>query len=57
MKIEFAPTTWQACWEILTKGKSAAAVAKQYGISENAVYIAKCRILRRLREELQGMLD
>jgi RNA polymerase sigma-70 factor, ECF subfamily len=57
MKAEFAPTTWQACWEFLTKGKSAAEVAKQFGISENAVYIAKCRTMRRLRQQLQGMFD
>ncbi len=57
MKTNFAPTTWEACWEFLTKGKSAAEVAKKYGISENAVYIAKFRIVRRLRRELQGMLD
>ena len=57
MRTDFAPTTWQACWEFLTQSKSAAEVAKRHGLSENAVYIAKCRILRRLRQELQGMLD
>ena len=31
--------------------------ATAQGITENAVYIAKCRIVRRLRQQLQGMLD
>lgn len=57
MKTDFEPTTWQACWEFLTTGKSAAEVANQFGMSENAVYIAKCRVLRCLRQELKGLLD
>lgn len=57
MRSDFAPTTWQACWEFLTQGKSAAEVANKFGLSENAVYIAKFRITRKLRQELQGMLD
>jgi hypothetical protein len=32
-------------------------VAAELGISENAVYIARSRVLRRLREELDGLLD
>ena len=27
------------------------------GLTENAVYLAKGRVLRRLRQELQGLLD
>jgi RNA polymerase sigma-70 factor (ECF subfamily) len=57
MRTDFEPTTWQACWEFLTTGKSAVEVANQFGISENAVYIAKCRVVRRLRQELRGLLD
>jgi RNA polymerase sigma-70 factor (ECF subfamily) len=47
---EFTPTTWQACWEFVVNERPATEVARQLGISENAVYIAKCRILHRLRE-------
>jgi RNA polymerase sigma-70 factor (ECF subfamily) len=57
MQAEFEPTTWKACWEFVVEGKPAAEVARQLGISENAVYIAKCRVLRRLRQELEGLLD
>jgi RNA polymerase sigma-70 factor (ECF subfamily) len=57
MRTEFEPTTWQACWECVAGGKSAAEVGALLGISENAVYIARCRVLRRLRRELVGLMD
>ncbi len=57
MQAEFAPATWQACWEFVVSGRPAEDVARQLGISVNAVYLAKSRVLRRLREELSGLLD
>ncbi len=57
MKTEFRPTTWQACWEHAVSGRSAAEVAAELGISEGAVYAAKSRVLSRLRQELEGLLD
>ena len=57
MRTDFAPPTWQACWEFLANGRSAAEVAREFGITENAVYLAKCRVLRLLRRELAGMVD
>lgn len=56
MQQEFAPTTWKACWEHIVSGKTAFEVGTELGISEGAVYVAKCRVLRRLREELKGLL-
>ncbi len=57
MRRDFQPTTWRACWEMVTSGRGAAEVAAELGISEGAVYVARCRVLRRLREELDGLLD
>jgi RNA polymerase sigma-70 factor (ECF subfamily) len=57
MQTEFQPTTWKACWEFVVAGRPAADVARQFGISENAVHLAKGRVLRRLRRELDGLLD
>lgn len=57
MQAEVEPSTWKACWEFVAEGKTAAEVAAHLGISVNAVYIAKCRVLRRLRQQLQGLLD
>jgi RNA polymerase sigma-70 factor (ECF subfamily) len=57
MQADFAPTTWKACWEFVAQGRSAAEIARELGISENAVYLAKCRVLRRLRQELAGLIE
>src|SRR5262249_40595902 len=57
MRTEFQPTTWKACWEFVVEGRPAAEVAAEFGITENAVYIAKLRVLRRLRSELEGLMD
>ena len=57
MLTEFQPTTWKACWEQVVAGKPAAVVAAELGISEGAVRAAKFRVLCRLRQELDGLLD
>jgi RNA polymerase sigma-70 factor (ECF subfamily) len=57
MQADFRPVTWKACWEFVVHGKPAAEVAAELGISVKAVYMAKFRVLRRLRQELQGLLD
>ena len=57
MRTDFEPTTWTACWQFVVGGRPAAQVAAELGISPNAVYIAKCRVLRRLRKELDGLID
>lgn len=56
MQQEFAPMTWKACWEHVVSGRTASDVGAELGMSEGAVYVAKCRVLRRLREELKGLL-
>ena len=57
MRTDFEPTTWRACWEFVVGGRPAAQVAAELGLSINAVYLAKSRVLRRLREQLDGLLD
>ncbi|MFO0978900.1 MAG: sigma-70 family RNA polymerase sigma factor [Planctomycetaceae bacterium] len=54
---EFEQVTWDACWKYVTEDRSANDVALELGISANAVRVAKCRVLKRLREELAGLLD
>jgi RNA polymerase sigma-70 factor (ECF subfamily) len=49
---DFSEPTWQAFWGVMMDDKPAAEVAAALGISVNAVYIAKSRVLRRLREVL-----
>jgi RNA polymerase sigma-70 factor (ECF subfamily) len=57
MRQEFQPTTWKACWECVVAGRPAGQVAVELGMSVEAVYTAKSRVLRRLRQELRGLLD
>ena len=56
-KREFAAETWQAFWGVVVDGRPAQDVATELGITPNAVYLARARVLRRLREALTGFLD
>jgi RNA polymerase sigma-70 factor (ECF subfamily) len=49
---EFEARTWQAFWLVVCENRVPADVAAQLDLSLNAVYLAKSRILRRLRETL-----
>ncbi len=57
LKTEFQAPTWKAFWGLVVEGKSAAAVAAELGLTPVAVYSAKARVLRRLREEFAGLLE
>src|SRR5262249_28242214 len=57
IQAEFQPVTWKAFLEYIVAGRPPAEVARDLGVTVNAVYLAKCRVLRRLREELDGLLD
>lgn len=57
MKSEFRESTWQAGWNQIVEGQKAAEVSRELGISSNAAHVAKCRMVRRLREELDGLVD
>jgi RNA polymerase sigma-70 factor (ECF subfamily) len=57
IEAEFEPITWQACREYLVHGRPAAEVARELGITTNAVYLAKVRVLACLRQHLDGLLD
>jgi RNA polymerase sigma-70 factor (ECF subfamily) len=46
----FEERSWQAFWRVVVEGQRLADVAAELGLTRNAVYIAKSRILRRLRE-------
>src|SRR5262249_55498467 len=57
MQTEFQPATWKACWETVVNDRPIAEVAEELGLSVASVYAARSRVLRRLREELAGLLD
>lgn len=52
---DFEPRTWQAFWRTTIDGLSAREVAVELGMSIGAVYMAKSRVLARIREELEGL--
>jgi RNA polymerase sigma-70 factor (ECF subfamily) len=53
---DFQPLTWEAFTRFALDGQSAADVAKLLGMSEQIVFQAKFRILKRLREEAAGLM-
>ncbi len=57
MQSQFEPKTWQAAWELAVNRLTAAEAGEKLGLSESAVYIAKSRVMRRLRHELADLLD
>jgi RNA polymerase sigma-70 factor (ECF subfamily) len=57
MQGAFQPATWKACWEYVVANRPAAEVAAELGLTVNAVHLARARVLRRLRKELEGLLD
>jgi RNA polymerase sigma-70 factor (ECF subfamily) len=54
---DFAPLTWQAFRRHVLEGEAAVRVAAELGLSTNAVLVAKCRVLKRLRQELAGFVE
>jgi RNA polymerase sigma-70 factor (ECF subfamily) len=49
---EFQEATWQAFWRVVVEGQTPADAAADLGMTRNAVYIARSRVLHRLREAL-----
>jgi RNA polymerase sigma-70 factor (ECF subfamily) len=49
---EFQPDTWRAFWETAVEGRQVEAVAAELGKSCGAVYAARSRVMRRLKEKV-----
>jgi len=54
---DFAPATWQAFRRHVLEGEPAAQVAEALGLSLNSVLLARSRVLKRLRQELAGLVE
>jgi RNA polymerase sigma-70 factor (ECF subfamily) len=54
---DFPEKTWKAFWQHVVEERPAADVAADLGTSANAVYLARGRVLQRLREELAGFVE
>ncbi|HYV34947.1 MAG TPA: sigma-70 family RNA polymerase sigma factor [Gemmataceae bacterium] len=55
VKGEFQSATWQAFLLTAVEGKTPAQIAKQVGLSVGAIYVAKSRVIARLRQEIETM--
>jgi RNA polymerase sigma-70 factor (ECF subfamily) len=56
IKGDFEGRTWEIFGRFVLDGLSAEEVAGEFGTTPNAVYIAKSRVLARLRQEAGGLL-
>ena len=54
---EFEPTTLRAFRRLALDGVSGEQAAKELGLSVAAVYVAKSRVLQRLRQDAEGLID
>jgi RNA polymerase sigma-70 factor (ECF subfamily) len=51
------PGTWQAFWQTAVEGKSGQEVAAALGMSVAAVYLAKSRVMARLKEQVRELRE
>ena len=56
VKHEFQPATWQAFVGTAVEGRQALEVGQALKMSPGAVYVAKSRVLARLRDEVQKLM-
>ena len=54
---KFEPVTLQAFRRLALDGASGRSVAQELGLSVAAVYVAKSRVLARIRQEAEGLID
>lgn len=54
---EFEPVTLKAFRRLALDGASGAEVARELGLSVSAVYVAKSRVLARIRQKAEGLID
>lgn len=54
---EFTESTWQAFWRTGVESRAVAAVAEELGLSAGAVYVARSRVLARLRERIETVTE
>jgi RNA polymerase sigma-70 factor (ECF subfamily) len=57
LRLEFHPATWRAFEATVRDGRNTGEVGAELGLTPNAVLIAKSRVLKRLRQKAEGLID
>ena len=57
IRVNFEDKTWQAFWRTAVDGLTSNVAAEELGMAPVAVRVAKSRVLAKLRQELDGLLD
>jgi RNA polymerase sigma-70 factor (ECF subfamily) len=57
LRPEFSEKVWDAFWRTAVNGEPGDEVGRQLGMSTGAIYVAKSRVLARVRAEVQRRLD
>lgn len=56
MQCDFEPATWQALLAVMRENLSVEQASTQHNVSPWTIYSARSRLMRRLRDQLNGML-
>jgi RNA polymerase sigma-70 factor (ECF subfamily) len=54
---EVQPATWDAFWRTAVQGQSAKEAGEAVGMAPGAVYVARSRVMARLREEVRRLQE
>lgn len=57
VRLEFENATWQAFWRTAVEGQPAREAAESLGMSVGAVYIARSRVLSRIKEKVAQLRE
>lgn len=57
VRTQVRPETWQAFWKNSVEGRNAGDVATELGVPTGNIYVARCRVMHRLRMEIERVAD
>lgn len=57
IQAEVQPATWQAFWQTAVEGRNAREAGESLGMTAGAVYVARSRVLARIKDEVQRLKE